>query len=78
MRLRLPCRRNSAALLRNRFLNEPNPGTYYITRSADMVIPSRWGDVCKKLEITAGTVILVKMEMVCGRIYLDVVNIDKC
>jgi hypothetical protein len=77
MRRWLPCRRNGAALLRNRFLNEPNPGTYYITGSADMVITSRWGDVCKKLEIIAGIVSLVKLEMVCGSICLDVVNIDK-
>jgi hypothetical protein len=77
MRQWLPCRRNGATLIRNKFLNEPNPGNYNITRSADMVITSGWGDVCKKLEITTGTIILVKLEMVCGRIYLDVVNINK-
>jgi hypothetical protein len=77
MRRWLPCRRNGDALLRNRFLNEPNPGIYYNTHSADMVIVSGWGDVFKKLEITVGNVIIVKVEMVCGRICLDVVNIDK-
>jgi hypothetical protein len=60
------------------FLNEPNLDTYYITRSDDLVIASGWGDVCKKFEIDVGTVILVKLEMGCGRLCLDVANIDKC
>jgi hypothetical protein len=78
MRWWLPCRRDDTALIRNRFLNEPNLGNYYITRSADMVIASGWGDICKKLEITTGTTVIVKLEMVCGCICLDVVNINKC
>jgi hypothetical protein len=69
MRRWLPCQHNGAALLRNRFLNEPNIGTFYITGSADLGIPYGWGDFCKKLEIVAMTVILVKLEMVCGRLF---------
>jgi hypothetical protein len=74
----LPCPPNGVALLRSSFLEEPNPGTYYIASSAEIGIPWGWGDFCKNLEIAAGTIILVKLEMRDDCICLDVVNIDKC
>ena len=77
----LPGPSTGVALLRSRFLKESPkeyPVTYYITSSREMEISCGWGDCWTKLEIAAGTVILVKLEMMDDCICLDVVNIDKC